>query len=185
MCFTQNVFYPVIIALLLCCSVVLAVTVKDGLAEFSDEDASKTSIDAKWMGITAVNETTMTHLNHLQVLYLNYNEFKEFPDLSVVSDTLELLTMYNNPSLSRAGNVHLAVLKRLWLIDIANTNVTILTSTCPEDSEREYRVQSNTLDLCDCQHVWLKVSYDENNKNITVIIIIRLCRQCGYFEQII
>ena len=180
MSLTQNVFYPVIIVLLIFCSVVLAVTVKEGVADFSDVDASKTWIATSQMGITGVNKTTLTHLNDLQELYLIYNEFKEFPDLSVVSDTLGALYIYRNPSLSSAGNVELAVLKRLWRLYLRFTNLTILTSTCPEDSEREYWVQSNTLDLCDCQHVWLKVSFDENNKNITVIIIIRLYSQYGY-----
>ena len=164
MSLTQNVVYPVIFVLLVCCSVALAVTVKEGLADFSDEEASETYIDAKKKGITAVNKTTMTHLKDLQKLYLSVNEFKEFPDLTVVSDTLERLGMAYNPSLSRAGNVQLAVLKRLWLISIHNTNLTFLTSTCPEDSEQEYVAWSDSLDLCDCQHVWLKVSCDENKE---------------------
>ena len=184
MSLTQNVFYPVIIVILIFCSVVLAVTVKEGLAEFSDEDASETFIGANNKGITALNKTTMEHFTGLQQLYLGVNEFKEFPDLTVVSDTLEQLYLYGTHSLSKAGNVHLAVLKRLWLISIHNTNLTFLTSTCPEDSEQEYVAWSDSLDLCDCQHVWLKVSYDENNKNITVIIIIRLWSQYGHLELI-
>ena len=167
MCVKECVVYPVVIVVIVCCSDVLAVTVDEhGVADFSDEEASKTFISACCKGITNVNTTTMKHLNVLQGLGIPYNEFKELPDLTVVSDTLDKLGFYNNPSLSRAGNVELAVLKRLRQINIRFTNLTVLTTTCPQDSEQEYRVLSGTLDLCDCQHIWLKVSYDENNQNI-------------------
>ena len=139
--------------------VVVSVKVNEqGVVDFSDEHASSTIIYANMKGIKSVNTQSMSHLSGLQDLVLSYNDFQEIPDLTIVSATLQRLYINNNPSLSTAGNVELAVLKRLWFMYIIFTNLTLLTSTCPEDSLQEYTVEASTLDLCDCQHVWLKVS---------------------------
>ena len=83
---------------------------------------------------------------------------REFPDVSAVADTLTKFLLFGNLLLGNPGNLELAILKHLWMINVDDTNVTILTTTCPEDSERMYGVRGNKLDLCDCRNIWIKVS---------------------------
>ena len=157
MSLTKFTLYPVIVMAVFC-SLVLGVTFENSLADFSDEDEGVEQLFADSMGIKAVNTTSLEHLTALSHLYLQYNELTEFPDLTPVADTLKRLGLRNNYALTIADNVRLAVLKKFHQIDIRFTQLSVLTSTCPEDSEQQYWIFSDSLNLCDCQHVWLKVN---------------------------
>ena len=159
MSLAKNVLYPLVLVTVAWVAAVLSLQVNEnGIADFSDEDESQTAIFANFKGITAFNTTSLAHLTALEVLSLSGNQLKQIPVLAPVANSLKVLFLDNNPSLEKARNEDLAVLKRLKTIDVTGTGITVLTSTCPGDSE-EHVLQTNAdgLDLCDCQHAWLKV----------------------------
>ena len=153
----HNVFPPLIAVTMFCSIAVSVLVTEEGVADFSDEDQHTQAIDSRGMSISAVNTTSLRHLTGLTKIQIGSNDLTEFPDFSPVASTLEYLGISKNPSLSRAGNVELAVLRRLSRITVRKTSLTLLTSTCPDDSRREYEIDADSLDLCDCQHVWIKV----------------------------
>ena len=147
-------------AVLIFWSNVLCIQVNEnGLADFSDEDEAIETIDVIGMGIKAVNTSSMKHFTNVHTLLIGINELTAFPDLNPISNTLETLKIRINKEMTGAGNVELAVLKQLRIFEFSSTGLTMLTSTCPDDRQREYKIGANDdLYLCNCQMVWLKVS---------------------------
>ena len=140
-------------------SVLSVIVDENGLADFSDEDEDAEQINEESKGIRAVKTTSLEHFTALRDFQLPNNQLTEFPDLTPISNTLKWLRLRSNNFLTTAHNVRLAVLNRLERIDIKFTHLSLLTSTCPIDSTKQYWFVADTLDLCDCQHVWLKVSF--------------------------
>ena len=79
-----------------------------------------------------------------------------FPNFKHVADTLKEIRLSKIPTLNYSGNVELAILKKVKYLNILDTNIKLLTSTCPENNDT-IRIDANTLDLCSCQMIWLKV----------------------------
>ena len=156
---SQCLPYPVIVASFLWLAVSCVQIDNEGLADFSDEHKDAEIIQYNDTGITSINTTSLNHLAALRQFNIPHNDLKAFPDFTAVADSLEALSFQFNPFLSNPGNLELAVLRHLKGMLLYGTNIKLLTSTCPEDSDVGYFINGDKLDLCDCQHAWLKVSY--------------------------
>ena len=157
--FIYNYIIQVIFTFSLLFSTGICLTIHNGLADFSDEKSTARELKFESRNISAIDTQSMDHFTSLSILYLTKNHLTEFPDLSPVANTLWRLRVRANPSISTAGNVELAVLKKIRYLDIKETNITLLTSTCPESTSDVYslRVDLDRLDLCNCQMIWMKV----------------------------
>ena len=137
-----------------------SLTVTNGTADFSDEPSDTKSVPAAEQSIKTINTNSLQHFTQFKSMYLSNNDLRTLPDFSPIADTLQLLSISQNPKLETVGNQELAALNRLEKLYIAGTNFSLLTTTCPTNHGYFGLWAKSTprLDFCDCQMIWLKVS---------------------------
>ena len=153
----------IILYMILLSTSVVCFTVNNGMADFSDESNTKTTVAAYNSNIKTVNTSSFEHLTQLTVLSFWINDLVEIPDLSPIGDTLQKLHFDDNPALSSTGNINLAVLYQLLFLNIRNTNLSVVTTTCPRNRIQKYTVRAanSPLNICHCHMTWLKVSNND------------------------
>ena len=106
--------------------------------------------------VMTINSSIFDGMTGINMLYAKQMAWGSIPDIGDAGDSVTFFFLDSTPSLTNAGAAEMAVLTNLRSLNIPNTGVTLLPSTCPVKPDK-LKVTANQLDLCDCSMAWLKV----------------------------